>query len=86
MATCVVAQVERGANGNTREPNGFQMRRTMARTHRRTVDAHGKFQLLLLCPHTTPFPEEMAILGVISGVLLWADMNAATSLGAWGAL
>ena len=25
-----------------------------------------------------------AILGVIYGVLLWADMNAATPLGAWG--
>ena len=30
------------------------------------------------------FPEEKSILGVIYGVLLWADMNAATPLGAWG--
>ena len=37
-----------------------------------------------LCPRTTPFPEEESILGVIYGVLLWADMNAATPLGAWG--
>ena len=33
---------------------------------------------------TTPFPEVKSILGVIYGVLLWADMNAATPLGAWG--
>ena len=31
---------------------------------------------------TTPFPEEKSILGVIYGVLRWADMNAATPLGA----
>ena len=37
-----------------------------------------------LRPRTTPFPEENAILGVIYGVLLWLDMNAATPLGAWG--
>ena len=35
-------------------------------------------------PRTTPFPEEASILGVIYGVLLWADMNAATPLGARG--
>jgi hypothetical protein len=34
------------------------------------------------CPRTTPFPEEKSILGVTYGVLLWADMNAATPLGA----
>ena len=37
-----------------------------------------------LHPHTTPFQEEKYILGVIYGGLLWADMNAATPLGAWG--
>ena len=37
-----------------------------------------------LRPHTTPFSEEKPIPGVIYGVLLWADMNAATPLGAWG--
>ena len=37
-----------------------------------------------LRPHTTPFPEENPILGVIYGVLLVADTNAATPLGAWG--
>ena len=37
-----------------------------------------------LRPRTTPFPEEKSILGVIYGVLLWADMNAATPLGARG--
>ena len=37
-----------------------------------------------LRPRTTPSPEERSILGVIYGVLLWADMNAATPLGAWG--
>ena len=31
-----------------------------------------------------PFPEEKFILGVIYGGLLWADMNAATPLGARG--
>ena len=46
------------------------------------------------CARTTPFPEEKSILGVvlssatenrvIYGVLLWADMNAATPLGALG--
>ena len=30
-----------------------------------------------LRPRTTPFPEGKSILGVIYGVLLWADMNAA---------
>ena len=33
---------------------------------------------------TTPFPEEKSILGVIYGVLLWADMDTAIPLGAWG--
>ena len=37
-----------------------------------------------LRPHTTPLPEETSLLGVIYGVLLWADMNAATPLGARG--
>ena len=37
-----------------------------------------------LRPRTTPFSEEKSILGVLHGVLLWADMNAATALGAWG--
>ena len=37
-----------------------------------------------LHPRTTPFPEEKSILGVICEVLLWADMNDATPLGAWG--
>ena len=45
------------------------------------VQEQGKFQLR---PHTTPFPEENSILGVIYGVLLWADMNAATPLGPRG--
>ena len=34
-------------------------------------------------PRTTPFPVEKSILGVIYGVILWADMHAATPLGAW---
>ena len=40
------------------------------------------------CPlrlHTTPSPEEKSIPGVTYGVLLRADMNAATALGACGA-
>ena len=37
-----------------------------------------------LRPRTTPFPEENSILGVIYGVLLWADMNAATPPGSRG--
>ena len=44
----------------------------------------GKFQLLPPATHTTPFPSEKSILGVIYRVLLWADMNAATPLGARG--
>ena len=36
---------------------------------------------ILPLPHP---PEIKSILGVICGVLLWADMNAATPLGAWG--
>ena len=44
----------------------------------------GKSQLLPLHPRTTPFPEETSMLGVVYGVLLWAGMNAATPLGAWG--
>ena len=44
----------------------------------------GKFQLRPLRPRTTPFLEEKSILGLIYGVLLWADMNAATPLGARG--
>ena len=31
-----------------------------------------------------PFPTGKSILGVIYGVLLWADMHAATPLRAWG--
>ena len=46
----------------------------------------GKSQLLPLRPRTTPLPEEKHTLGVIYGVLLWADMNAATPLGARGRL
>ena len=37
-----------------------------------------------LRPRTTPFPEENAILGVIYGFLLCAEMNAATPLGPRG--
>ena len=37
-----------------------------------------------LRPRTTPSLEENSILGVIYGVLLWADMNAATPPGARG--
>ena len=35
---------------------------------------------------STPFPRGKSTLGVIYGVLLWADMNAATPLGRRGAL
>ena len=41
------------------------------------------FPLRPLRPRTTPFLEERYIVGVIYGVLLLADMNAATPLGAW---
>ena len=37
-----------------------------------------------LRPRTTPPPEGKSILGVICGVLLWADMNAATPPGSRG--
>ena len=39
-----------------------------------------------IIPHYTPqypFPEEKTTLGVMYGVLLWADMNTATPLGVW---
>ena len=39
-----------------------------------------------LRPRTTPFPEEKTTLGVICGVLLCAEINAANPLGARGAL
>ena len=45
---------------------------------------HGTSQLLPPAPPYYPFPEENSILGVIYGVLRWADMNAATPLGARG--
>ena len=35
-------------------------------------------------PRATPFPEERSTLGVIYGVLLWADMHTATPPGALG--
>ena len=35
-------------------------------------------------PAAAPLPEEKFIPGVIYSVLLWADMNAATPVGAWG--
>ena len=37
-------------------------------------------------PYYYPIPRGNSILGVIYGVLLWADMNAATPLGHGGAL
>ena len=43
-----------------------------------------KFQLLPPAPPYYPFPEGKSTLGVIYGVSLWADMNAATPLRAWG--
>ena len=44
----------------------------------------GKSQLLPPAPPYYPFPRVKSILGVIYGVLLWADMNTATPLGARG--
>ena len=44
----------------------------------------GKSHLLPPAPPYYPIPRGKSILGVIYGVLLWADMNAATPLGAWG--
>ena len=44
-------------------------------------------KFLSCCPHALPyyhFHRGKSILGVIYRVLLWADMNAATPLGAWG--
>ena len=44
----------------------------------------GKSQLLLPAPTVLPLQQgKQSILGVMYRVLLWADMNAATSLGAW---
>ena len=62
-----------------------------ANASRKTLVAHaqGNFQLLpRVHPGPAPpclsatFPEENFILWVTHGVLLWADMNAATPLGA----
>ena len=39
-----------------------------------------------LLPPYYPITRWNSIPGVIYGVLLWADINAATPLGAWGAL
>ena len=58
---------------------------SFAKVHKaHSKERQGKIQLLPLCPRTTPFPEGKYILGVIYGVLLWADMNTAIPLGAWG--
>ena len=43
-----------------------------------------KLQLRPPAPPYYRFPRGKSIIGVISGVLLWADMNTATPLGAWG--
>ena len=49
------------------------------------IEHHGKSQVLPPAPpYATRFTEENSILGVIYGVLLWADMNAAAPPGAWG--
>ena len=48
------------------------------------IEGKATLSCCLLFPRTTPFPEEKSIPGVIYGVLLWADMNAATPLGARG--
>ena len=49
----------------------------------RMCGVQGELQLLHPAPPYYPFPEDKCILVVIYGVLLWADMNAATPLGAW---
>ena len=56
-------------------------RRHHAQTHR---GCQGKANPSCIppCPRTTPSTEEKSIRGVIYGVLLWADMNAATLLWA----
>ena len=63
-----------------------QARASRCRPHPRPHTTTGKENPTCypLRPRTTPFPEEKSTLGVIYGVLLWADMNAATPLGAWG--
>ena len=52
------------------------------------IDCPGQHKVNVSCctlrPRTTPSPEENSILGVMYGVLLWADMNTATPLGARG--
>ena len=46
-------------------------------------EEQGNSQLLLPpAPPYYPFPRRKSILGVTYGVLLWADMNTATPLGA----
>ena len=48
------------------------------------VPGQGKAKLRPPAPPYYPFTRGKFILGVIYGVLLWADMNAATPLGVWG--
>ena len=48
-----------------------------------TTQGHRIASCCPLRPHTTALPDKTYI-GVIYGVLLWADMNAATPSGAWG--
>ena len=47
-------------------------------------DRYAKASCCTPRPRTTPSPEEISILGVMHGVLLWADMNAATPPGSRG--
>ena len=60
---------------------GLGMGSGMGTTHQ------GKSQLLSPAPPAPPyypFPRGKIHTRVIYGVSLWADMNAATQLGAWG--
>ena len=56
-------------------------KKTNASLNFEPVSVQGKSQLL---PPAPPYYAERSLPGVIYGVLLWADMNTATPLGAWG--
>ena len=49
-----------------------------------TPDIQGMFLLLPPAPLHYPFSREKSMLRATHDVSLWADMNAATPLGAWG--
>ena len=71
---------KKGSNGGHYNKYGMRQNSTFADKDEHKVNV----SCCTLRPRTTPSPEENSILGVIYGVLLWADMNAATPPGSRG--